>query len=191
MANRYWLKSGSPTTFVFTAVAYMAYAFYYTSNLPTLRTFSRDKASWSSSSPATLRHLIPDIIFISTKEQMLRIYANRVVAVMQNVKGFIEVAVSKFVTIAMNSMSPIVNTKLAIASTLTTSGFPLPLPTLFRATFLDVSPKPVFCSAVQGVTMSNKVGIVFRAVAQTPSLFVALVDSAFHTLIVAQSRRVF
>lgn len=140
MANRYWLRQSTSTSFVLTAVAYLADSFDYAGYLTAIRAFSRNELRVSTL-PSPLRHFISNIIFVTAEKQVLGINADRVIAVMKNVHGFIKLTVFKFIANPVRSSVLAFQPKLAVQFRLSAPSFAQPSPTFIGSFFIYFTPE--------------------------------------------------
>lgn len=104
------------------------------------RAFFRYKF-WSAATPTPLAHFIFNIILISPKKKMIRVYANRIVALMQNMERFIKFPVFKLVTDPMRRSIFAFQPELSILLSFPASSFAEPSPTFIGSFFVYFSPE--------------------------------------------------
>lgn len=154
MADRYWLNQ---TPAVEVAVA----GFAVTPNNPAYNfassTLSRYKR-WMTALPSTLRHLISNIIFVSAKKQVSRVYADRVIAFVQHVQSFIKFTVLKFVTNTVRGSVLTIKPKLTVKTRLATSSFTKPLPAFMLSPLINLRPVSSFVGLFHRYSIAQNLG---------------------------------
>lgn len=132
----------------------------------------------TTSIPSTFFHFISNIIKVSAKPQMFRIYADRVVTFMKNMKTFIKLAIREFVTKTMYRNRFIINTELPVKSRLSNTRFSKPRPTFLR--LFNIFPKTKFRSSIKRMTVSPPSFIMH----QTPFMGFPLTFTSFYKTLI-------
>lgn len=106
----------------------------------TARAKTRDKLR-STTLPATLSHLVLNIVFVCTEKKMPRVNTNRIIAAMQNMKSLVKFSIRKFITNTMRGSIFTFQPELAVKFRLTTASLTKPLPTFVRCSSVYLTPK--------------------------------------------------
>jgi len=140
----------------------------------------------SAATPSAFRYFVSNIIFIRSQKKMTRIYANWVVASMQNMKTVWNSIKVKFVAIPMYGYGLVVDAKLPIRLGLSAKGFSLPNPATFSLS--NFFPESIFRSSKIGIAMTSISVIMGEAIAKASYFFSAIFNDTYfvHKRIVAQ-----
>lgn len=164
MADRYlkrrWSSAISTKSFsAHCGVTPFAIASYQLLHTIASRTKLRNKHR-STTLPTTLRHFILYIIFVCTKEQMIRIYTDRVVAFVKNVHRFIVLSKGKLIANPVWRGVFTLKPELTIKSRLTAPSFSEPFPAIIGLFFVYFIPESFNIRGIHGYRLQNLGGFV-------------------------------
>jgi hypothetical protein len=112
----------------------------------------------ASALPATLRHLVSDVVSVRPNKEVVRVYADRVVAFVQNVQRLWDRAIGEFVTDSMWRGALAVEPELPVGGRFAASGLAKPRPTFVGGPSMDLRPESIDVCLLHAPNVPNPRG---------------------------------
>lgn len=120
--------------------------------------------------PAPFANLVSDIVVVRTKEQMIRVYTDRIVTLMKNVHTSWNRSVMQPVTKTMHSHGSVIDAYLPVAIRFATPSFAKPVPAI--VSFSNLSPKSILRFIIKRVAVFSKSSVVGSTITKTSRLLI-------------------